>query len=70
MVVFPGRIPSALAGRPVVLAGWIEGIHPTGPRAGTVIQCAAIIPVLEEHRFDYKQALIVAPQRAGILPRQ
>jgi hypothetical protein len=52
-----------------VLAGWIEGIHPAGPRNGMVIQCAAIIPVLEEHRFDYQHAVIVAPKDAGVLPK-
>lgn len=69
MVVFPGRIPPSLARRPVVLAGWIEGIHPAGVRNGMVIQCAAIIPVLEERRFDYQHAVIVAPKSAGILPK-
>lgn len=68
MVVFPARIPSCLARRPVLLAGWIEGIHPAGPRNGMVIQCPAIIPVLEGHRFDFQHAVIVAPKHAGILP--
>jgi 4-amino-4-deoxy-L-arabinose transferase-like glycosyltransferase len=67
MVVFPGRIPSSLPQRLVVLAGWIEGVHPGGPRYGTVMQCAAIIPVLENRRFDYQHAIIAAPKSAGIL---
>ena len=68
-IIFPGRIPSQLYGRAVVLAGWIEGEHPRGPDYGTVMQCVAIIPIVEKNRLDYDHAVIAEPRSLGILDR-
>jgi len=65
-IVFPRKIPSQLYGRTVVLAGWIEGETPRGPNYGTVMQCAAIIPVVEKNRLDYNHAVIAEPKSLGI----
>jgi len=66
-IVFPGKIPSELYGRTVVLAGWIEGVHPRGPNYGMVMQCVAIIPVEGKNRLDYNYAIIAGPKTSGIL---
>jgi len=66
-IVFPGKIPSELYGRTVVLAGWIEGVHPRGPNYGMVMQCVAIIPVEGKNRLDYNYAIIAEPKTSGIL---
>lgn len=66
-MVFPGKIPRLLQGRPVVLVGWIEGIHPGWP--GKILQCIAVIPVLGENgALDYENAVMAQPRTAGILP--
>ncbi len=66
-IVFPGKIPSQLYGRAVVLVGWIEGEHPGGPNYGTVMQCVAVIPLEGKNRLDYKHAVIAEPKTRGIL---
>lgn len=65
-IVFPGKIPSQLYGRAVVLVGWIEGEHPRGPNYGTVMQCVAIIPVTGKNLLDYDHAVIAEPKIRGI----
>jgi len=66
-IVFPGKIPSELYGRAVVLVGWIEGEDPKGPNYGTIMQCVAIIPVVGKNRLDYNHAVIAEPKSRGIL---
>src|SRR2546426_10456640 len=66
-IVFPGKIPSELYGRAVVLVGWIEGEDPKGPNYGTIMQCVAIIPVVGKNRLDYNHAVIAEPKTSGIL---
>jgi len=68
VAIFPGRIPRSLREHRVVLVGWIEGVHPDNARFGQVMQCIAIIPVLDESSgLDYEHAAIVKPRRNGVL---
>jgi hypothetical protein len=66
-VVFPGKIPRSLREHEVVFVGWDEGVHPNGARFGEVMQCVAIIPILNKGLgLDYRHAITVKPRR-GIL---
>ena len=68
MAIFPGKIPRSLRDHQVVLVGWIEGVHPDNARFGQVMQCIAIIPVLDESSgLDYEHAATVKPRGDGVL---
>jgi hypothetical protein len=68
LAVFPGKIPKSLRGQQVAFVGWVEGPHPEGARLGQVIQCTAIIPLLENStKYDYQHAAIAKARVSGIL---
>jgi 4-amino-4-deoxy-L-arabinose transferase-like glycosyltransferase len=67
MAVFPGRIPQWLGGREVVLVGRIDGFHPGGSRLGKIVQCMAIIPILDQQgKLDYRNAVTLPVQVPGV----
>lgn len=68
MAVFPGKIPRSLWERPVILVGWVAGLHPNGARFGKVFRCVAIIPVLGKNgSIDYRHSLIASSQPEDVL---